>query len=695
MFTRSSCSVLTLLTLLMLLPTVVSTADTSVSPRLTVASPGEINRITVQLVDGVPTYRVDHGGTPVILPSRLGFEFADAPALASDLTLADVQSVTGDTTWEQPWGEVREVRDRYHGLRVTFASNFADPWGLVVEFRAYDDGIAFRYEIPASEVAQHLHIMDERTEFALAGDHDAWFIKAFQWNRYEYLYETAKVSELDTVHTPVTMLTGDGLALSFHEAALTDFSSMALRRSGGTTLEAELFPWSDGVKVRGDLPLKSPWRTLQIGDTPGDLITSPLILNLNEPSRIEDTSWIEPGKYVGIWWEMHLDVATWASGERHGATTANARRYIDFASRFGFDGVLVEGWNVGWDGNWIANAEKFSFTEPYPDYDLHGLAEYAREQGVRLIAHNETSTGILNYEQQAEEAFALYRELGIRAIKTGYVGHSNEIKRRDPETGEVLGTEWHHGQFMVNHYRHITELAAKHGLMLDVHEPIKDTGIRRTWPNLMTREGARGQEFNAWAGDGGNPPDHTTILPFTRMLAGPFDQTPGIFNLLLEGANRPDNRVNTTLAKQLALYVVIYSPLHMAADLPDAYLDEDGEPHPMFQFIVDVPTDWERTEVLNGRIGDYVTIARQQRGGDDWYIGSVTDEQARSFLLPLEFLDEGREYEATIYADGENADWERAPLLYSIRSARVTRESLLPLDLAAGGGAAVRIVPVE
>jgi len=654
-----------------------------------ITSPGGVNTITFTLSEGMPSYRVDRDGEVVILPSRLGYLFKYQPPLDRDLRVVEVSRDTVNETWTQVWGEEKEILDNHVGMSILLEDASPTPRRLEVQFRAYDDGIAFRYILHGDGQPKHVEIMDEVTEFQLAGDHSAWWIPAYAWNRYEYLLTNSPVSELDTVHTPLTMETADGLFLSFHEAALTDFASMTLAHTGENLLKADLVPWSDGVKVRGELPMKSPWRTIQIGESAGDLVTSYLILNCNEPNKIEDTSWIEPGKYVGIWWGMHIRTMSWNSGDIHGATTENTKRYIDFASAHGFKGVLVEGWNLGWDGDWSANADSFSFTQPYPDYDFVGLAKYAREKGTRLIAHNETSIGILNYEQQMENAFKLYESLGINTIKSGYVGHGREIKRRDPLTGKVLGLEWHHGQWMVNHYRHVVETAAKYHLMLDVHEPIKDTGIRRTWPNMMSREGARGQEFNAWS-TGGNPPDHYTILPFTRLLAGPFDYTPGVFDLTFKNNHEPPFRVNTTLAKQLANYVVIYSPLHMAADLVENY---EGKPE--FKFIEDVPTDWEKTLVLNGVIGDYTTFVRKDRNSDDWYLGSVTDENGRTLTVSLDFLEPGKSYLAEIYADATDADWVTNPYATDLSQETVTSETVMELQLAPGGGQAIRFSPAD
>lgn len=651
---------------------------------VTVQSPDKTIAVVFELVDGVPTYRVSRRGQPVIATSKMGFQLKSGPALDRGFVLGDSKTSTVDTTWTQVWGEFGKVRDHHNQLELQLKAADGSPARLDIIFRVFDDGVGFRYRIPAQAELDRIEILDERTEFALTGDHRTWWIPAYADNRYEYRYTDSPVTTTSKVHTPVTFATAGGLYLSIHEAALTDFASMTLSRTDGTTYQADLVPWSDGVRVRGAAPMVSPWRTIQIADTPGGLIESPLILNLNEPSKLEDTSWISTGKYVGIWWEMHLDISTWSSGPRHGATTENTRRYIDFAAKNGFDGVLVEGWNIGWDGDWTKNANAFSFTEPYPDYDLVALADYARERGVRLIGHHETAGGVLNYERQLEDAFKLCEELGIRTVKTGYVAHGRSIERID-ENGDTQ-KEWHHGQFMVRHYRKVVEAAARHHIMLDVHEPIKDTGIRRTYPNMMTREGACGQEFNAWGDERANRPDHTAILPFTRLLAGPMDFTPGIFDLLFEG-HRGDNRVSTTLAKQLALYVVLYSPWQMAADLPQNY---EANPKP-FQFIKDVPTDWSATKVLNGAIGDYVTIARRERDSDDWYIGSLTDENGRTLTLDLGFLDPGRTYTAQIYRDGDDANWKTNPYAIVIEERVVDAKTRLALQLAPGGGAAIRL----
>ncbi|MBE9507610.1 MAG: glycoside hydrolase family 97 protein [Chloroflexi bacterium] len=654
-----------------------------------VSSPNGRIQVTFMLENGVPYYKVNYSGQDIIRPSKLGFAFKDAEPLNQNLTITDNECSSFDETWIQPWGEVKEIRNHYNELRVDLEETAETHRKMTVVFRVYDDGLGFRYELPEQDNLSDFQIMDEETEFVLTGDHRAWWIPAYLEERYEYLYRKTPISYLRkvayTVHTPLTLETADGLFLSIHEANLTDYASMTLMASDNNTLLCDLVPWSDGVKVKASTPHQTPWRTIQIAENAGDLITSYLILNLNEPNKLEDVSWVEPGKYVGIWWGMHIGKYTWGS-YRHGATTENTRRYIDFAAKHGFSRVLVEGWNVGWDGNWSRHGDLFSFTTPYEDFDIEELSAYAAARGVKLIGHHETAAAVTNYERQLEDAFDFYRDLGIDTVKTGYVGCGQGIKRRDEE-GNLVGLEWHHGQYMVRHYRKVVETAARYQIMLDVHEPIKDTGIRRTYPNMMTREGARGQEYNAWSEDGGNPPEHTTILPFTRMLAGPFDFTPGIFDLLFE-EYRLSHRVNTTLAKQLALYVVIYSPLHMAADLPENY-----EGHPAFQFIIDVPVDWQDTKVLHAEIGDYVTIVRQNRNSEDWYLGSITDEERRTLEAPLTFLEPGRKYVAEVYADTADADWESNPLSIDIYEVLVDTNTTLRLRLAPGGGQAIRIRP--
>jgi alpha-glucosidase len=650
---------------------------------LTVSSPDGRTQVAITLDSGALRYAVRHAGANVVMPSRLGFVFRGAAPLGDSVRIVDSRRASYDSTWAQPWGEVAKVRDHHNELQVSVAETKSAGRRFSVTFRVFDGGVGFRYELPDQPSLTDYEIADELTEFSLADNASAWWIASNRprLDRSEQLYSEGPVSTLDSVQTPLTMKMSNGTYVVIHEANLVDYPRMFLAgpRMESRTLKAALAPWADGVKVRGRTPLVTPWRTIQIADRVEDLQPQTLTLNLNPPSRLTDVSWIVPQKYVGIWWGMHLGTMTWSSGPHHGATTANTRKYIDFAAANGFKGVLVEGWNVGWDGDWIQNKNAFTFTKPYPDYDLPGLAAYAKSKGVGLIAHNETSGGIENYERQLEDAYKLYQSLGIRAIKTGYVADT------------VGGGQSHYGQFAVRHHRKVIETAAKYGIMVDAHEPIHDTGERRTWPNMMSREGARGQEYNAWGAEGGNPPEHESILFFTRLLAGPMDFTPGIFDLLMKSAGHgprtpEESRPRTTLAKQLALYVVLYSPLQMAADLPENYANQ-----PAFQFIRDVAVDWDTTRVLQGAIGDYVLVARRQRGAPTWFIGAITDENARTFTVPLDFLTPGKRYEAEIYADGPGASWRSNPLPVTISRRAVTSATRLTVALAPGGGQAIRI----
>lgn len=650
---------------------------------LRVASPDGRNEVTVSTREGGLYYTVRRDGRPVLLASRLGMAFR-ADSLRDGLRIAGSARATRDTTWTQPWGEVARVRDHHNELRVQVAE--AAPRGrrFDVVFRAFDDGVGFRYEL--GEGFGTFEMMEELTEFALADNGRAWWIPANkpEPDRQEILYSSGPVSRLDTVHTPLTIETTNGPLLVIHEADLVDYAGMYLANAGNRTLRSTLARWADGTAVRGRAPFVTPWRTIQVADRPEQLHPQTLTLKLNPPSRIADTRWITPMKYNGVWWGMHIGVESWGQGPKHGATTENAKRYIDFAAANGLGGTLVEGWNTGWDQDWFNTMKAdFSFTQAYPDFDLAEVARYARSKGVTLIGHHETATMIDTYERQLEAAMALYRRVGVRAVKTGYVGDRTEHGHA------------HQSQFMVRHHRRVIEEAARSGIMLNVHEPIKDTGERRTWPNILTREGSRGMEFNAWGGEGGNPPEHETILFFTRMVAGPMDFTPGIFDLLIQRANgtprQPhESRPRTTLAKQLALYVVLYSPLQMAADLPESY-----EGQPAFQFIRDVATDWDSTRVLEGRIGDYVVVARKQRDADQWFVGAITDEEGRVFDVPLSFLAPGRRYVAEIYADGPGAHWRDNPLPVAISQREVDATSRLRVELAPGGGQAIRIRPAR
>ena len=654
---------------------------------ISVSSPDGRNKVGVAVNEGRLYYVLSRDGRALLMPSMLGFEFKAAPTLRDSLRITGSSRATHDETWTQPWGEVARVRDHHNELRVSVAEKTAPQRHFDLVVRAFDDGIGFRYEFPAQPGLTDFVISDELTQFNFADDAKAWWIPSNRprLDRSEMLYSSSPVSVIDSIQTPLTMQTRDGKTfMVIHEANLVDYARMNLAgpRMDSRLLRVALAPWQNGDKVRGHTPFVTPWRTIQLADRAADLSPSVLGLNLNPPSVISDVSWIKPMKYVGIWWGMHINTMTWSSGPKHGATTENTKRYIDFAAANGLGGVLVEGWNVGWDGDWIKNANAFSFTQAYPDYNLPELAQYAHSKGVKLIVHNETSGGIVNYERQIEAAYAMYHSLGLDAIKSGYVTDTT------PEGNS------HHSQFMVRHYRHVVEEAAKYHIMMDVHEPIHDTGERRTYPNMMSREGARGQEYNAWGGEGGNPPEHETNLYFTRLLAGPMDFTPGIFDLLIErGTGRPrrieESHPRTTLAKQLALYVVIYSPLQMAADLPENY-----EGKPAFQFIRDVAVDWETSKTIDGRIGDYVIVARKAKNSNDWFLGAITDEEGRTFNVPLNFLTPGRKYTAEIYADGPGANWATNPLPVSISKRTVDSSTNLSVVLAPGGGQAIRFTPV-
>lgn len=660
---------------------------TSFAASLAVSSPD--GKITFTLSDdnSQPTYQVSFNDKTIIQPSKLGFDFATAASMRDGLSITTHQRNSVDSSWQQPWGEARVIQDKHNELAVTFAKQTDKSSQYTVRVKVFDDGVGFRYEVAQN---QALYITRELTEFAFAQSDKstAWWIPARGWNRYEYVYNTTPLHDAPHVHTPFTLKNQDGVHISVHEAALIDYAGMTLNQRRPGTFVADLTPWSDGVAVKTNGKFNTPWRTLQIGDKATDLLNSHLILNLNEPNKLGDVSWVEPGKYIGIWWGMHINKNTWGSGDKHGATTARTKEYLSFAADHGFDGVLVEGWNIGWDGDWFFNGDVFSFTDAYPDFDIDEIARHGEKVGTRLIGHHETSGNVSNYRNQMEAAFALYEKAGVRQVKTGYVADGGNIKRIDAEGNARF--EWHDGQFMANEYLDNVKLAAKHKISINTHEPIKDTGLRRTYPNWIAREGARGQEFNAW-GTPPNPPEHVPMLAFTRMLAGPMDFTPGIFDMGFNGLGDKTNRPQTTLAKQLALYVVLYSPIQMAADLPENYLAKPDA----FQFIKDVPTDWEHSIALAGEVEDYVVFARKERkhkqySGNDWFLGAVTDEEAREIPITLDFLESGKTFEAQIYADGGKAEWKQNPYEMNIYRQKVTSADKLTLKLAAGGGVAIR-----
>lgn len=621
---------------------------------------------------GEAVYRATFKGKPILDRSLLGFRFRDRQPLVSGFSLTEVKRTSTNSDWEQPWGERRIVRDASNGLIATVTAG--DGRRLLIEFRVFDDGFGFRYVLPG-ESSDSFVISDEITQFAFAQNYRAWWIPAYREKFSEYEYSRSAISALPAVQTPLT-IEGDGVAMAIHEAALVNYASMNLRpvADNTRTLKADLSPWSNGDLVRAHGGLATPWRAILVADNAAKLGDSTLILNLNEPNRLGDVSWIKPMKYIGIFWGMHIGKYTWEPGPDHGATTARALQYIDWAAANGIPGVMFEGWNKGWDTPqwWLNGHSRFVQNEAAADFDMDAVATHAKARGIEIVGHHETGAQVQDYLRQLEPALDYYDRYGIKAIKLGYVGTRLDM------------TEWPDGQYAVENFQTVVEAAARHRTSIFPHEPVKDTGLRRTWPNLMSREGGRGQEYNGGSPDTGNSPDHLAIVPFTRMLSGPFDYTPGVFNFNYK-AKRPDNRVPSTLAQQLALFVVLYSPVQMAVDLPENY-----QSNPAFQFIRDVPTDWEQSRTLAGEIGEYVVTARQGRNSKDWFLGALTNAQARKLSIPLNFLEPGKRYEAQIYSDGPGADWQAAPERISMSRRIVTARTILDLRLAAGGGQAIR-----
>jgi hypothetical protein len=657
--------------------------------------------------EGRPFYLVFHKDKTVIDTSFLGFDLKDAPSLSANFEVVNSGTSSLNETWKMPWGEQLEVENNYNELKIDLVEKSGLKRKLSITYRVFNDGIGFKYDFPEQENLKEVIITDENTEFALTGDHTAFWIPG-DWDIYEHLINTSKVSNINAiskrddpnlgqhsyipenaVNTPFTMKADNGLHLSFHEAKLIDYAGMTLKVDTiSLKLTSELVGSEiTGYKVKRTTPFETPWRTILITEKATELIDSKLVLNLNDPNKLGDVSWFKPTKYTGIWWEMHLGKSTWDMSAqqdmssftkkakphgKHGATTENAKKLIDFSAENGIGAMLVEGWNTGWE-HWIGFEDRegvFDFVTPYSDYDLDEVVKYGKSKGVSVVMHHETSGAPRTYEQQLDSAYALMQKHDMHVVKSGYVGKI------------IPKGEYHHGQWMVNHYNNVAIHAADYDVAVNAHEPIKATGLRRTYPNIISREGLRGQEFNAWASDGGNPPEHLPLVAFTRMLAGPIDFTPGIFDIKFD-KYKPDNQVNTTLAHQLALYVVIYSPIQMVPDLPENYIGQ-----PAFQFIRDVVTDWKQTKVLNGEVGDFVTIAREDRNSDNWYLGSITDENARELEINLDFLPEGK-FKAIVYEDGENAHWNDNPTDINIKEQIVTNSDKLNLKLAAGGGAAV------
>ena len=680
-----------------------------------VSSPGKNIELSFSVDKGIPTYSLSYKNKEVIKSSKLGFLLKDAEPLKSDFKVLASSQNLYDETWTTVWGEQKFIRNNYNELRVSLIEDSKSPRKLEIVFRVFDDGIGFRYEFPVQDHLQYFVLAEELSEFNLTGNHKAFWIPG-DYDSQEYTYNTTKLSEIDAsignafkeigvkslsadnfVQTPLMMKTDDGLYINIHEASLLDYPVMHLNvDKKNFRLQSNLTPDAIGSKAYLQTPCKTPWRTIIVSDKAEEILASKLILNLNEPTKFDDVSWIKPQKYVGIWWEMHVGYATWNYADiknvklkdmdwssvkpngKHGATTERTKRYIDFAAEHGFDAVLVEGWNVGWE-DWIGNwkEEVFDFVTPYPDFDVEELSNYAKQKGVKIIMHHETSASATNYERRIDEAFDFMKRFGYDAVKTGYVGRI------------IPRGEHHDSQWMINHYTRVVEKGADKKIMINSHESVRPTGLQRTFPNWLSSEAARGNEFNAWSA--GNPPEHETILPFTRLMGGPMDYTPGIFQIKMDYYGKKNNeQVHTTLAKQLALYVTLYSPLQMAADLPENY-----ERFPdIFQFTKDVPVDWEETKILDAEPGEYIVIARKERDGKNWFIGAITDEDGREFNLNLDFL-EDKNYSATIYSDSNDADWKSNPMSYQIKKMEVNKNSTINLRLASGGGAAISLKALE
>ncbi|RZJ68771.1 MAG: glycoside hydrolase family 97 protein [Flavobacterium sp.] len=671
------------------------------------------------LQGGVPSYTLNHKNKPVIKPSKLGLDLKvqkddkNPKSLLNDFTVSDTKTATFDETWKPVWGEVANIRNHYNELAVTLKQSGTERL-MIVRFRLFDDGLGFRYEFPQQKNLTYFVIKEEKTQFAMAGDHTAFWIPG-DYDTQEYDFTTSKLSEIEPlmkksvtanlsqtsfsdtgVQTSLMMKSADGLYINLHEAALINYSCMHLNLDPKTlTFESWLTPDAKGDKGYIQAPSTSPWRTIMVSDDARDIVASKITLNLNEPCKIDDTSWIKPVKYVGVWWEMITNKSSWAYTDeipavqlgvtdyskakpngRHGANTAHVKEYIDFAAKHGFGGVLVEGWNQGWE-DWFGHSKDyvFDFVTPYPDYDVKELHRYAASKGVKMIMHHETSSSVRNYERHMDKAYQFMKDNGYDAVKSGYVG---DILPRG---------ENHYSQWIVNHYQYAIEKAADYKIMVNAHEAVRPTGICRTYPNLIGNEAARGTEYQSF---GGSKPNHVTLLPFTRLLGGPMDYTPGIFEMDLTKLN-PDNHshVNATIANQLALYVTLYSPLQMAADLPENYnrfLDA-------FQFIKDVAIDWDESKYLEAEPGQYITAARKAKGKQDWFIGSVGGNETRTSKINFDFLDKGKTYVATIYADAKDAHYKTNPQAYTITKVLVTSKSKLSQMVAPGGGYAISVFP--
>ncbi len=686
----------------------------SISAQTVVSPNGNLSLVFKLSQTGEPVYRLSYKNKAVIKESKMGFEIVDQPELKSGFKIVETKTDAKNETWNPVWGEMKTIRNNYKELAVTLEQKSEKMTRqIVVRFRVFDDGLGFRYEFPVQNDLKYFTVADEKTEFNLTGDHKSFWIPG-DYDSNEYAYNTTKLSEVrakkgnqvseiavktifadNAVQTPLMMKTGEGLYINLHEAALVNYPAMYMmidQKNFGLT--SHLAPNAVGSAAFLQTAAKTPWRTIIVSDKATDILASKMILNLNEPPKIKDTSWIKPQKFVGVWWEMFNGKGTWSYADvnnvkidetdwktlkpngKHAANTANVKKYIDFAAKNGIDSVLVEGWDIGWEdwfGAWKENV--FDFVTPYPDFDVDELHKYAASKGVKIIMHHETSGSATNYERRLDEAFRFMKANGYDSVKTGYVGKI------------IPRGENHDGQWMVNHYVHVVDTAAKYKIMVDSHESVRLTGLHRTYPNWIAAEAARGTEFEAFSADG-NAPEHNTILPFTRLMGGPMDFTPGIFEIRLNYINKESKaRIHTTLAKQLALYVTMYSPLQMAADMPEHYEKRMDA----FQFIKDVAVDWDDTKILEAEPGDFVTIARKAKNKNEWFIGAITDENARTATANLDFLDNGKQYVATVYADAKDADWDKNPMAYEIKSYLVNNKTALKLALANGGGAAISL----
>ena len=683
----------------------------------TSVSPDKSLKLEIHSENNSIYYSLYKNNKPIIDKSMLGLK-ADKFEFSNNLQVLGISKSSKNEDWIQVWGEEKIIKDNHNEVALNLLSLDTN-LKMTLRFRLFDDGLGFRYELVDQNGLDEYNIMNELTEFNFSEDSNSWWIPAYAYRRYEFLYANTLISEIsrdkfselveylngprigpEAVQTPFTTQRKDGITIAVHEANLTNYSSMTLKADGTKNMICDLIPWSDGVKVKANGALNSPWRTIIVGNNPSEIVMSTLTLNLNEPNKLENTDWIEPGKYIGLWWEMiGTNQSSWGSGPHHGAKTDRVLDYLEFGAKYGFDGVLVEGWNLGWDENWCCtgDGEDFKFYEPHPEFDNKKVAQVAEDLGIRLVGHHETGTQIKNYESQLEEAFKYCQDHGIRVVKTGYVNDGSQNIKRIDDNGD-LHMEWHHGQYMVEHFRKVLETAAKYEVSIVVHEPIKDTGLRRTYPNMVSREGARGQEFNGFMPtDYNNKPNHTTILPFTRLLSSPMDYTPGIFNLKEYRYNSNDDRtinknhhIPSTISKELALYVVIYAPIQMAADLPQNY-----EGHPAFQFILDVPTDWDKSIAINGEIGEYITMARKDVNSDDWYLGSITNEKGRSMTVSFSFLEPNKSYNATIYKDLNGGGWLKNPEEVVIKNMVVDYTTLYKMTLPEGGGQAIKFTPIK